>query len=78
LTVSWLGTAANWASDAKSIFGALAALASLVASCYAIATARKRLKQGREASDEGRDIEGKVKRKDRKERKGRQKRTLRN
>ena len=29
LTVSWLGTAANWASEAKSIMGALAALASL-------------------------------------------------
>jgi hypothetical protein len=43
LTVSWLGTAANFASEAKSILGALAALASLVASCYAIAAARKRL-----------------------------------
>lgn len=43
LTVSWLGTAANWATEAKSILGALAALASLVASCYAVAAARRKL-----------------------------------
>jgi len=44
LGVSWVGTVANFAAKAGSIFGALAALASLVASCYAIAIARRRLK----------------------------------
>ena len=44
LIVSWMGTVANLAADAKSILGALAALASLIASCYAIAAARKKLR----------------------------------
>ena len=44
LTVSWLGTAANLAAEAKSILGAFAALASMVASCYAVAIARQKFK----------------------------------
>lgn len=44
LMVSWAGAAANAAAEAKSVLGALAAGASLVASCYAIAVARRRLR----------------------------------
>lgn len=44
LTVSWVGTVANVAAEAKSVLGALAAGASLVASCYAIAIARRKLR----------------------------------
>ena len=45
LAVSYLGAITNLMTDAKSLFGALAALASFIASCYAIAIARKKLKQ---------------------------------
>jgi hypothetical protein len=41
LTASWLGTIASFATDAKSILGLLAALASCIASCYVAALARK-------------------------------------
>lgn len=66
LTVSWLGTLANFAAEAKSILGAMAALASVVASCYAIAASRKRLRanstaaRARLALNSRRDIKRKV------------------
>jgi hypothetical protein len=47
LAISWLGTIVNFATEAKSVFGALAALASLVASSYAIAIARTNLRKAK-------------------------------
>lgn len=69
LCVSWVGTAANWATEAKSILGALAALASVVASCYAIAAARRKLFTAKNA-DQAETKISEVQRKERKERKG--------
>ena len=45
LAIGYIGAITNLLTDAKSLFGALAALASFIASCYAIAIARKKLKQ---------------------------------
>jgi hypothetical protein len=45
LAIGYLGAITNLMTDAKSLFGALAAMASFIASCYAIAIARKKLKQ---------------------------------
>ncbi len=45
LVISYLGTITNFVTEAKSIIGALAALASLVASLYAIAISRRKLKR---------------------------------
>jgi hypothetical protein len=47
LAVSILGTITNLMAEAKSVFGALAALASLIASCYAIAIARANLRKAK-------------------------------
>jgi hypothetical protein len=45
LTVSYFGTITAYITEAKSVIGALAALASFIASCYAIAIAQKNLKR---------------------------------
>src|SRR5256885_472577 len=45
LAISYLGTITNLMTEAKSIIGVCAAGASLVASLYAIAIARQRLKK---------------------------------
>lgn len=44
LLIAYAGAAANFMTEAKSVFGASAALASFIASLYAIAVARQRLK----------------------------------
>jgi hypothetical protein len=44
LAIGYLGAITNLMTDAKSLFGPLAALASFIASCYAIPIARKKLK----------------------------------
>jgi hypothetical protein len=44
LLIGYLGAVANFMTEAKSAFGAFAALASFIASLYAIAIARQRLK----------------------------------
>lgn len=49
LTISYLGAITTFLTDAKSLFGAMAAMASFVASCYAIAIASRRLKKLRGA-----------------------------
>ena len=45
LAISYVGTITNFVTEAKSFIGVFAALASLIASLYAIALTRERLKR---------------------------------